>query len=140
MAPGRDLTPAGSRGAPKRARAASARKHRLHCARNVRLAAGSDVALLSQQGRYLSKRTLLIAQFLRYDTTSGLASAMRSSMALKPGRSAMGSAPTLHRCLEIHIVEAFAESPTPSSGRGEPAPKSTSFRSIPRRSICDRNG
>jgi hypothetical protein len=61
--------PAGSRGAPltfpKRARAASARKHRLHCARNVRLAAGSDVALLSQQGRYLSKRTLLIAQFLR---------------------------------------------------------------------------
>src|SRR5215472_14449249 len=27
-----------------------------------------------------------------------------------------------------------------SSGGGEPAPKSTSFRSIPRRSTCDRNG
>jgi hypothetical protein len=24
---------------------------------------------------------------------------------------------TLYRCLEIHIVEAFAESPRPSSGR-----------------------
>ena len=44
---------AGSRGAPLtfRPHAASARKHRLHCARNVRLAARSDVALLSRAGK-----------------------------------------------------------------------------------------
>jgi hypothetical protein len=56
---------------------------------------GRDVALLSQQSRYLSKRTLLTRNSFANDTTSGLASAYdlrpppaRSEAAANSGASA----------------------------------------------------